>query len=1063
MSKRINLLHLSDLHLTSASEPSAKPIITALKNDISGRVSAPVSPNVFVFSGDIVQSGDQEDSYSDTYESVIVPILDSTSCDTRNFFMVPGNHDVQRGVVSENLFFLEGLIGDVKDNKNLNGLIENKTFNEYCAKAFSNYGNFRSALESELTIKSNNFYSSAYVPDLGLSIVTINSALVSFAGLNKVRDEGRLLFPDAALLDAVESVPENSTKILVSHHPIEYFAEWNQLSLKPIVRKHFDVHLFGHMHDDDPVSCITPLGTVLNHQSGAIYATDSYFKGYSILSMMDGVPHIQVSVREYFDKRLEFDAANSVAKDGLFHNSEESKNFWRTHATSIDIPVIKNWLSETASKVIKTQLDFRLYEKSITEVFVEPPIYTRPLHLSNDEEGYETDKNDPITVDQIVNGTSNKAIYGLREHGKSTLLKSIAISILERPQSQSLVVPIVLNFEDVKVGRRQVQSSIRAALNCDLPSGVTLEKLLSMGMFTILIDDYDVLDKARYRLFSAFMDEYPKNRFILTVGHDSLENIGGMLLPEFPVPFEVAFIAPLTRTKMGELVQKWTGNNKNECEKTLDRIIDNLIHINVPSTPVVGTIFLTIFDRHEDFTPINQSVLVQQFIETLLDKHAPLDSRRETYDFRNKEHYLSYVAGHMVTTETYRLAYRDLVSLTEKYFEDYAFVRNAEKDIEMFEQSRIFIFEGDKAFVSFRYRSFCEYFIAKYMEDNPNFLNLLLQGDEFLSFLNELDYYSGIKRNHLVLVDATNDQLEQILSDIDVKIDINGYEGFRMPHSNNAEHLVDEILSSLAATLEPEERDKLLEHRLPLSTGYQQRIFRPKGLTPGAKWISGMDLYSRLIKNGEVITAKERQEHLYNCFAYWSVFMAQSLFIVPELAANKEHTINGIVYRAIGWEGVDENVLVEKLCEAVAMDVGSHIKRALGSEKLVKLLSSPLREGEPLIITFLRKMLYVDLRLPDYILMLEEVLRDCKDSEYLSIVILRKMQYIHKVEILPTKESEAVRNLITMQAQKFSDNKSRDKDSKYRSGLFAKLKKAESVRKQKNALHQHSITKSIIH
>lgn len=1062
MVDRINVLHLSDLHLSSATKTASKPILNALKIDIKSKCATSFAPNVFVFSGDIVKGGDEESSYIQTYDKVLSPLLEDTLCDSSHLFIVPGNHDAQRSVVEENILFLEGLLKEVKDQERLNQLANEQSFADHCAKVFSNYNKFESALRSELTIKSNFLYSTAFIPALGLSIVSINSALTTFAGFNKTKDEGRLLYPDSALIEAIESVPENSKKILVSHHPLECFAPWNQSNLRPLVRKHFDLHLYGHMHEEDPVSCVTPDGNIINHQSGAAYATDSHFKGYSILSMVDSEQHVQVAVRQYFEKRLEFDAAISVAKDGLFHNTPESKLFWESHSSSVDLPIVRQWLSDKAGKVIREQLDFRLYEKPITEVFVEPPLHRNSVRLSDGEQGYDAASKDAVTIQEIVDGDDNLAICGYQEHGKSTLLKYLALSILEKSEEGEVSIPAVLNFNAVTVGKRQIQRSIRAALNCELPGDVKLEQLLDMGVFTILVDDYDILDKAKYKLFSSFMDQYPRNRFIFSLGQEIYENMGNVLLPDFPVPFDAVFIAPLTRSKLGELVRKWTGQDRADCEKILDRIVDNVVHINVPSTPVVGTIFLTIFDKHEDFTPINQAVLVQQFIETLLDKHAPLEARRETYDYRNKEHYLSYVAGHMAIKESYRLSYEELLGVTKKYFDDFGFIRNAEKDIAMFEQSRIFKFEEENSYVSFRYRSFCEYFIARYMEDTPSFLNLLLQGDEFLSFPNEIDYYSGIKRNHLFLVKAANDELEKVFTEIDVNIDIDGYQGFRMPHSSNSERLVDEIIGSLSSPIPDEVRERMLEERLPTNTGYSQRIFRPKQMTPGAKWIAGMDLYARLIKNGEVIPVEEKREHLFKCFEYWSVFMAQSLFIVPDLAAKKEHTINGIVYRAIGWEGVDEDELVEKLCEAVAINLGSQLKRALGSEKLRKILAAPLRESEPLIIKFFRKMLYVDLRLPKYVEVLEEIMRECKDSEYLSIIILRKMQYIHQIDLLPPKEGEAVRNLITLQAQKFTDMKKKEKDSKYRSGLFTKLKNAETMRKQKKSLQEHKIIKPVL-
>lgn len=93
---RIKILHLSDLHFTESST-SQDIICHSLYNKIKEMFSAGAKPNIIIITGDIVFSGKQKE-----YEKA-KEYIDSIAqiCEIKegNIFIVPGNHDVDRGKI----------------------------------------------------------------------------------------------------------------------------------------------------------------------------------------------------------------------------------------------------------------------------------------------------------------------------------------------------------------------------------------------------------------------------------------------------------------------------------------------------------------------------------------------------------------------------------------------------------------------------------------------------------------------------------------------------------------------------------------------------------------------------------------------------------------------------------------------------------------------------------------------------------------------------------------------------------------------------------------------------
>jgi 3',5'-cyclic AMP phosphodiesterase CpdA len=98
---QINILHLSDLHFAKSNEIDISIIKEAFIKDIKEiHATESFTPNIILFTGDLVQSGD-DNEFKDAHESWFVPLIEATGLNLDFFIISPGNHDIQRSQIDD--------------------------------------------------------------------------------------------------------------------------------------------------------------------------------------------------------------------------------------------------------------------------------------------------------------------------------------------------------------------------------------------------------------------------------------------------------------------------------------------------------------------------------------------------------------------------------------------------------------------------------------------------------------------------------------------------------------------------------------------------------------------------------------------------------------------------------------------------------------------------------------------------------------------------------------------------------------------------------------------------
>src|SRR3546814_7539114 len=88
--------------------------------------------------------------------------------------------------------------------------------------------------------------------------------------------------------------------------------------------------------------------------------------------------------------------------------------------------------------------------------------------------------------------------------------------------------------------------------------------------------------------------------------------------------------------------------------------------MHIPPTAINGAILLTIYESQPGFVPINRATMIDRFLEHILEKRSLKEALRGTFDYTNKHHLLSHLAGYMAINDGYALPEGELVGVLRR-------------------------------------------------------------------------------------------------------------------------------------------------------------------------------------------------------------------------------------------------------------------------------------------------------------------------------------------------------------------------------------------------------------
>src|SRR5205814_3625955 len=119
------------------------------------------------------------------------------------------------------------------------------------------------------------------------------------------------------------------------------------------------------------------------------------------------------------------------------------------------------------------------------------------------------------------------------------------------------------------------------------------------------------------------------------------------------------FIASFNTAKIRQLLIKVSSTQSFDVNLMLSQIVFYFEQLQIPVTPLAVTLFLGVLFRDRSKKNIqNEAYLVENYLETILEKLNPAD-RRSELDFRDKESFLAHIAFRMVHKQAFEWTRND--------------------------------------------------------------------------------------------------------------------------------------------------------------------------------------------------------------------------------------------------------------------------------------------------------------------------------------------------------------------------------------------------------------------
>ena len=632
--------------------------------------------------------------------------------------------------------------------------------------------------------------------------------------------------------------------------------------------------------------------------------------------------------------------------------------------------------------------------KSFGESFIIPEFrkhseYEKETRYDHESTG---DDDDIITLEDICRGKQNVLLLGKKEIGKTTVLHYIAKYCFANFNTL-MTVPVIVNTLYVDYsGKNVISRAIHKYINdyCDGSNSFSMddvEKLLNAGLCTIMFDDFETVGERQLTKINEFISKYPNNRFIFS----EKENITAKYLRDVEVvpscEYETAHICALTK---GQIRAIATQNFSSEdCSALVDKIMLCFKKTTLPKTPFVLSLMLSICDT-ADFTPINEAVIMEQFMEFLLEKSSPSEAYSTTYDFRIKEDFLISLVTYMDKNNQFYLSIDEFETLLSAYHADKGFsVRETEFDSLFFKKG---VLVRTELIVTFRYNCMIEYYLAKKAAQSPEFLMHILADRNYLNYPNELMYYTGLNRQNVDVVKvlqrelyADFDKLRGVvprLEDYNIGIDVS------LPEESFAKRIGESKLTQAQS-------DKLQDTKDTSELHTPEEIDKSVTHEDMDSFIHTLLIYGSCLKNLELLPKKEK-EIMYNDYNLGLCIM------LGIFKKNTEEYFNGEVSE---MEQLPEKYTPEDICKlkAIMQDVlkisipivlQNIALENVGTTKLKSIIEGVIKDkNSSEFARFFSVFMFSDLHLPGLQRVLKEYVAEANNKSLLTIIFFKLLYY----------------------------------------------------------------------
>src|SRR3546814_4140182 len=106
---------------------------------------------------------------------------------------------------------------------------------------------------------------------------------------------------------------------------------------------------------------------------------------------------------------------------GIFFPTPESRRFWHHVEQRVDRAVLKSWVEQALEPAARTAFDASVVERSLSTIFVEPPMFRKCMVAKADDEALPEAYEEATSLQGLVGSTANVLLCGPKKIGRATV------------------------------------------------------------------------------------------------------------------------------------------------------------------------------------------------------------------------------------------------------------------------------------------------------------------------------------------------------------------------------------------------------------------------------------------------------------------------------------------------------------------------------------------------------------------------------------------------------------------------------------------------------------------
>lgn len=758
----IRIVHISDIHFSNTENNIE--MIDKYIDDLK-KINYKDIDLIFM-TGDLINKGGKDfksiDEAFKNFNSIFInKIIESTKIPRERIILCPGNHDINR--YEDQDFAENGIKLQLRNGKDSilkfmdngykdlgYGLMRIKAYKTFEKEYYSGCEN------SNITnFESNHIFN---IDGINIGISSLNSSWRCYS------EEEELILGEYQLDNSKHILKGCDIKIALMHHSTEFLIEEERKFVKEYIESNYDYLFLGHVHTGDASLNIGLRGALFtsivqsHNESNKNLKNIDYTMGYSIIDVDTEERKIIYRNRRYVPSQKEYvDNVDLLGSKGYveYPMIEDDEKKEQRYLKSIIKKIEDVHIEDFNSHLLTFKTDSSA-PKTINEIFVQPKIV----------EGInkDIDKEEVIyNIDNIINLDNNIIIFGEKESGKTILLDKISIDLVNNFSLYNKI-PVRIDLKDIQT----IEKSIRLFLSESISK---VNSLIEKNKIILIVDNLDFSNEGYKSLeeLKKFMLKYTHIKVICSCEKNMSDEIPIEIIgDEFFYKFTRLNIENWKSTEIGNLITSWFDSDYINMINVND-IVDIFQNIRISVTPLNISMFLWVIEHQENYKMINDAKLIECFFEHLLEKLKIDDIYYSTFDYTNKITFLSNLAYRMLNNANlkYKILYEDLIKYTYDYIAKRKFNINGEIFVEYLINKGILISQkiNEKRFIAFRFECFYRYFLTQYMLISDDFKDFVFNDKNYLNFVDEIVYYTGIKRNQEEVLKKLTERMKSSFSD----------------------------------------------------------------------------------------------------------------------------------------------------------------------------------------------------------------------------------------------------------------------------------------------------------